>query len=57
MTEERPRIRPSLRDAITNWNESDLPFFSRLSLAMRNYSRRFGIPPRNCCGNPGQPGC
>lgn len=57
MTEERPRNRPSLRDAISNWRESDLPFFTKLTMAMRNYRRRFGVPPRNCCGNLGQPGC
>ena len=57
MAEERPKIRPSLRDAFTNWHESDLPFFEKLAVTMRNYSKRFGIPPRNCCGNYGQPGC
>ena len=57
MAEERPKIRPSMRDSLTNWRQSDLPFFSKLSIAMRNYGRRFGVPPRNCCGNTGQPGC
>ena len=57
MAEERPKIKPSLRDAMTNWRESDLPFVSKFFVAMRNYSRRFGVPPRNCCGNYGQPGC
>jgi hypothetical protein len=57
MAEERPKIRPSLRDAMTNWHESGLPFFEKLLVTMRNYSRRFGVPPHNCCGNYGQPGC
>lgn len=57
MADEVPRLRPSLRDVITNWSESDLPLFVRFGVAMRNYSRRFGVPPRNCCGNAGQPGC
>jgi hypothetical protein len=57
MAGERPKIRPSLRDAMTNWRESDLPFFEKLFVTFRNYSRRFGVPPRNCCGNYGQPGC
>ena len=57
MPEERPKIKPSLQDALTNWQESNLPFVSKFFVAMRNYSRRFGIPPRNCCGNYGQPGC
>ncbi len=55
--DNRPKIKPSLRDAMTNWRESDLPFFAKLGTALRNYSRRFGVPPRNCCGNYGQPGC
>jgi hypothetical protein len=57
MAEERPKIRPSLHDAMTNWRESGLPFFEKLFVTFRNYSRRFGVPPRNCCGNYGQPGC
>jgi len=57
MAEERPKIRPSMRDSLTNWRRSDLPLFGRLSVALRNYSRRFGFPPKNCCGNYGQPGC
>jgi hypothetical protein len=57
MAEERERVRPSLRAGITNWRQSDLPFFRRLGVAMRNYGRRFSVPPRNCCGHPGQPGC
>jgi hypothetical protein len=57
MADDRPPIRPSLRDAFSNWHNSDLPYVERFFVAMRNYSRRFGVPPRNCCGNYGQPGC
>jgi len=57
MGEERPRIRPSLRDSMANWDQSELPFFEKLGVALRNYSRRFGFPPKNCCGNYGEPGC
>ena len=57
MFEERPRARPSFRAGITNWQASDLPIFERLGVALGNYSRRFRIPPRSCCGHPGEPGC
>ena len=57
MAEERPKIRPSMPDSLTNWRRSDLPLFGKLRVALRNYSRRFGLPPKNCCGNYGQPGC
>ena len=57
MAEGRPKTRPSMRNSLTNWRQSSLPFFGRLGVALRNYSRRFGIPPANCCGNYGQPGC
>ena len=57
MAEERPKITPSLRDSMTNWRESELPLFTKLFVTFRNYSRRFGVPPKNCCGNYGQPGC
>jgi hypothetical protein len=56
MAEGQPH-RPSMRDSLTNWRESPLPFFGKLRVALRNYRRRFAIPPRNCCGNYGQPGC
>ncbi len=56
MSEER-KIKPSMRDAMTNWRESSLPLFEKMAVAMRNYSRRFGLPPKNCCGNYGEPGC
>ena len=57
MGEEQPRVRPSLRDSMANWDQSELPFFEKLGVALRNYSRRFGFPPKNCCGNYGEPGC
>ena len=56
MAGERRR-RPSFRAGISNWRRSDLPFFERLGVALRNYGRRIAIPPRQCCGNDGQPGC
>ena len=52
-----PHRRPSLRDAMTNWRESSLPVPLRFAVALRNWSRRFGIPPRDCCGHTGEPGC
>jgi hypothetical protein len=57
MSDEERRARPSLRAGIANWQESELPFFERLAVAMANYGRRFGIPPRDCCGHDGEPGC
>jgi hypothetical protein len=57
MSEERKRARPSLRAGIANWQHSELPFFERLGVALANYGRRFGIPPRDCCGHDGEPGC
>jgi hypothetical protein len=46
-----------MRDSLTNWRQSDLPFFSKMFVTLKNYSRRFRLPPQNCCGNYGQPGC
>lgn len=57
MSEGRRPVRPSIGAVISNWRNSDLPFFRRLGVALVNYSRRFRIPPRNCCGYPGEPGC
>ncbi len=56
MAEERPHVKPSLRDSMTNWRQSGLPFFSKLSLSMRNHWTKLRTR-RNCCGNYGQPGC
>jgi len=49
--------RASLRDAMTNWRTSSLPLPRRLTIALRNWGRRLRIPPRDCCGNDGEPGC
>jgi hypothetical protein len=57
LPDERPPVRPSFRAGISNWRNSELPFFERLGVALANYSRRFRIPPRNCCGHSGDPGC
>ncbi|MEX2158052.1 MAG: hypothetical protein WEB04_01465 [Dehalococcoidia bacterium] len=51
------RPRPSFRSVISNWRESSLPVPKRVGVAMLNWSRRFRIPPRDCCGHPGDPGC
>ena len=56
MAEERPRVQPSLRDARTNWRESDLPFFGKLRTALGNTWTKMRTR-QNCCGNFGQPGC
>ena len=55
MAEERLKIRPSLRDAMTNWRESDLPFFEKLFVTFRNYSRRFGGAARELWGGTAGP--
>jgi hypothetical protein len=57
MSDERRRVRPSFRAGISNWRHSELPFLERLGVALGNYSRRFRIPPRNCCDHDGEPGC
>ncbi len=54
MSQERPR--PSLSDALTNWRESSLPFFSRMGKTMRNNWTKLRTR-QNCCGNYGEPGC
>jgi len=57
MTNKHDDGLPNFANVITNWNRSDLSFFRRLGVALANYGRRFGIPPKSCCGNHGQPGC
>jgi len=42
---------------MTNWRTSSLPLLPRFGVALRNWSRRLRIPPRDCCGNDGEPGC
>lgn len=56
MAEQRPRVQPSLRDSLTNWRQSQLPFFSKMRMAMRNNWTKLRTR-QNCCGNYGQPGC
>ena len=53
---DEPKVRTSMRDAMTNWQQSDLPFLSKAGLAMRNNFIKLRTR-RNCCGNYGQPGC
>lgn len=50
------RSRPSLRNARTNWRESGLSFLTKLRLTMRNNWTKLRTR-RDCCGNPGEPGC
>jgi hypothetical protein len=47
---------PSADAAVRNWRESDLPFFPRLWVALRNTARKI-VTRKSCCGNYGQPGC
>jgi hypothetical protein len=56
MAEERPRVRPSLGAVFTNWRRSDLPFLSKLRMALANNWTKLRTR-RGCCGNEGQPGC
>jgi hypothetical protein len=56
MSDREPPVRPSLRDSMTNWRESSLPFLSKLRLTARNNFIKLRTR-RNCCGNYGQPGC
>ncbi len=56
MDEERPTVRPSLGAWISNWHNSDLPFFSRMETALRNNWTKIRTM-QNCCGNLGEPGC
>ncbi|HEX9435823.1 MAG TPA: hypothetical protein VGA16_01535 [Candidatus Limnocylindria bacterium] len=51
------RGRGSIRQAGRNFGASDLPLARRALVALRNALRRFGPPPRDCCGHPGEPGC
>jgi hypothetical protein len=48
-------------DPVTAWRifwTSDLPFRRRLVVAAGNVRRRFStLPPHECCGRPGEPGC
>lgn len=55
MAEQR-RPKPSFGNSITNWRESELPFFTKLRLSLRNNWTKLRTR-QNCCGNNGQPGC
>ncbi len=55
MAEERPRPKPSMRNSMTNWRKSGLPFLSKLGVAMRNNWTKLRTR-QNCCGNYDQPG-
>ena len=56
MEEERPKVKPDLRQARKNFSGSDLPFFSRMQVAMKNNWTKMRTR-QNCCGNYGEPGC
>ena len=56
MSEEPHDVRPSIREARTNWRDSSLPFFSKLRMALANNWTKVRTR-QNCCGNFGQPGC
>lgn len=56
MTKDARRL-SSIGNVISNWNRSELPVARRLLVALRNYRRRFRLPPQTCCGHPGEPGC
>lgn len=43
--------------AARNLWRSRMPLTRRLGVAVRNGLRRLGPPPRDCCGNFGEPGC
>ena len=53
MADER---RPSLRNSLTNWRASELPFLRKLGLSVRNNWTKLHTR-QSCCGNYGQPGC
>jgi len=50
------RARPSMRNSLTNWRESDVAFFRKLGLTLRNNWTKLRTR-QNCCGNFGEPGC
>ncbi len=56
MAEERPPVEPSLGAARATWRKSDLPFFSKLRVALQNNWTKVRTR-QNCCGNLGGPGC
>ncbi|HET8569164.1 MAG TPA: hypothetical protein VFM93_09280 [Candidatus Limnocylindria bacterium] len=51
-------MRGSPGQFVRNVRRSPLPLGRRLALTLRNYARRFAaLPPRDCCGRGGEPGC
>jgi hypothetical protein len=48
--------KPSPRAFLDNWRKSDLPFFKRLRVALRNEWKKIRTG-QQCCGNYGEPGC
>ena len=56
MADEPRKVKPSMRDSLTNWRRSGLPFFARMGLSLRNNWTKLRTR-QNCCGNYGQPGC
>ena len=50
------RRRPGLRQAFSNWNNSNYTLAERTRLTIKNNAikLRTGKP---CCGNHGEPGC
>ncbi len=47
---------PSPSAALRNWRESDLPFWQKLRVALRNEWTKVRTG-KDCCGNYGEPGC
>ncbi len=56
MTDEPPRTRPSLRNSLTNWRQSELPLLARVGATLRNNWTKLRTR-QSCCGHYGQPGC
>lgn len=42
--------------ALRNWRDSDLPFWRKLRVALRNEWKKIRTR-QTCCGNHGEPGC
>jgi len=52
MDEEKPSVSQSLR----NFREYDAPFATKVRLAFANNFQQLRTR-KDCCGNPGEPGC
>lgn len=48
--------RTNPRDFVSNWTRSDLPFTTKLRLALRNNLIK-ATRLQHCCGHHGEPGC